>query len=589
MEEWERLLEELKAEFLLREEELELLHEIDLQIVESDGPLDETFHFIVGRTQALLNSDRTHILLRRGSDLATIYSSSDTDLGQRVPISRSVTGHCLNANATVNVADLSQGGYDDSYVPIQGYVGDEMRSLLAVPVRVHDVAIGVLNAESTRADAFRPVHERVATAIAAQVAIALQRVQHFDQAALIAEVDQLIFTDNGSLPVLQLALEKVMVALHRMEYVELSGAQILFRRGPNLLEIVYSTTPSDVGLTVAINESICGRAVREGRTIVVGDVNNDPEYRRMLGAAIQSEIAVPILLGDNNLAIGVLNVESEEPDVFRGFYELVLRTFAEKVKTLLAFTKLRTDVTEALELRHADELMIAVGDQTSNMVHRLNNTVGAMRVRIRELQDVEASGTLQTEELREGLGALLSLAERTLEMPQEVTRFLSRDGDIVDLNQCVEAAIRRVGVPSDVVLDLKLGNGIPALPLYCFDIVVQNLLQNALDAMPVGGRLTVSTSLIAHRELPAGYVQLIVADTGAGIPDDIRDQVFVLNFTTKGEKGGKGLGLGLWWVRNFIRRAKGEITISSTVGVGSVVIVKIPADRSSGIALYSHS
>jgi signal transduction histidine kinase len=75
----------------------------------------------------------------------------------------------------------------------------------------------------------------------------------------------------------------------------------------------------------------------------------------------------------------------------------------------------------------------------------------------------------------------------------------------------------------------------------------------------------------------------VIADTGQGIPDEILPHVFELNFTTKGEKG-KGLGLGLWWVRNFVRRAKGNITITSTADAGSEVVVKLPVDRSSEVA-----
>jgi signal transduction histidine kinase len=584
MEEWERLFDQLRAEFLFREQELELLHEIDVKILESHIPLDDTFTFIVDRTQDLLRSDHTHVLLRRGRFLETVYTTSNTDRGQLVPMSASLTGQCLTDDVTINVPDVTAEPYAQRYIPIHGYGGPHMLSLMAVPIRVDDATIGVLNVESARPGAFGPMHERVSSTIAAQVAIALQRSQLFDQAALFADVDQLVFTDTGPQQVLQSALEKVIAALWRLQYVELSGAQILFLRGPDHLEIVHSTNPSDVGLTVAIGESICGRAVRERRTIVVGDVSKDREYRRMLGPAIQSEIAVPIMLGDADLVIGVLNVESEELDVFTGFYELILRNFADKVKTLLAFTKLRTDVTEALELRSANDLLVAVGDQTSHMIHRLNNTVGAMRVMIRELQAMHGNGGLESDDdLRESLDALLKLVDRTLEMPQDVTRFLSQERDIVNLNECVTAAIHAVDIPANVELTLDLGDRIPSLPLYSFDIVVQNLLQNAVDAMPTGGRLTVSTAMTTHPELPTGYVQLIVSDTGIGIRDETLDQVFLLNFTTKHEKRGKGLGLGLWWVRNFVRRAGGDIMITSTVGAGSHFVVKIPVEQASAI------
>lgn len=582
MEEWERLLKELHAEFLLREEELELLHQIDLRILEGQRRLDETFSYIVAGTQALLKSEHTHVLLKRGGYLESVYTSALIDIGQRIPISTSITGSCLISNAVVCVPNLDQSPFREQYHPIHGYEGPPMQSLLAAPIRLHGVTIGVLNAESTLPGAFRTVHERMLPAIAAQVAIALERAQHFDQAELFADVDQLVFADNDPQEVLQSALEKVTRALERLQYVDISGAQILFRRGPNELEIVHSTNPADRGIVVAIDNSICGLAVTQKETIVVGDVTTQRQlYRRILGPAIKSEIAVPIMLGDNNVVIGVLNVESEELDVFSGFYEVVLTSFADKVKTLIAFTKLRADVTEALELRHADELLVAVGDQTSNLIHRLNNTVGAMRVRLRELQGMQEAGELQAnDDLREAFDSLLSLADRTLEMPQQVTRFLSRNSDAGDINEYVKSAIADLEIPASIELAVSLSEHIPTITLYCFDIVVQNLLQNALDAMPKGGRLTVTTSTVTHPQTLAGYVQIVVKDTGVGISDEIRPQVFELNFSTKSEKSGKGLGLGLWWVRSFVRRALGEIAIVSTVGIGTKVTVKLPVDSS---------
>ena len=112
---------------------------------------------------------------------------------------------------------------------------------------------------------------------------------------------------------------------------------------------------------------------------------------------------------------------------------------------------------------------------------------------------------------------------------------------------------------------------------------VLNLLQNALDAMPDGGKLTVCTTAVQHEKPVTGYVQLTVGDTGVGIPQEIASKVFDLKFTTKSERNrGEGLGLGLWWVRNFVRRAKGDITIRSEPGVGTEVYVKIPTGPASG-------
>lgn len=573
MEEWERLLGELRAELTLREHELELLHEIDLRLLATEPPTQDLFDFIVKRTQKLLHANHTTILLRRSTFLEPMYSNLRSVVGQRVPISQSMTGLSLESDETINISDLTSRPHNLRYAPLRGYRGSKMRSLLATPIRISGKAVGVLNAESREADAFRPVHERISAAIAAQIAIALQRTQLLDSTVIFADVDRLMFAGDDSQEVVQAALERVMAELRRLEHVQHSGAQIMFLRGQDELEIVHSTSTQDIGTMVAVDKSVSGRAVRERKTIIVGDVNKDPLYQRMLGDSIRSEIAVPIMVGSDDVVIGVLNVESEEEDAFYGFYQVVLEGFAEKVRTLLAFAKLREDVTEVLELRSADDLLVAVGDQTSHLIHRLNNTVGVMRHRIIELQDMQKAGRLAGNDfLAASLEALRNLAERTLKMPDDITRMLGQGGTKVDVNDCVRLAVNQTERPEKVILDLDLDGDIPRLPLYSFDIVVQNLLQNALDAMPEGGVLSVSTGIAT------GHFQLKVRDSGMGIPTDVQKKMFELNFTTKDARG-RGLGLGLWWVRNFVRRSGGDITVRSAVGNGAEVTVRIPLDR----------
>jgi signal transduction histidine kinase len=589
MEEWERLLSELRAEFLLREQELELLHDIDLQLLKAEPPTQEIFDFIVGRTQKLLGANHTTILLRRSTFLEPMYSNLKSVIGQRVSINESMTGLSLETDATVNITNLTEDLHIRRYAPLRGYRGAQMHSLLATPIRIGGTPVGVLNAESREVNAFGLVHERIVAAIAAQIAIALQRTQLVDSNVIFTDVDRMMFAGDDSQEVIQAALERVMSELKRLEHVDHTGAQIMFLRGNDELEIVNSTNPQDVGTLVAVGDSVSGRAVTERKTIIVGDVSEEPKYKRMLGASIRSEIAVPILFGEDDIVIGVLNVESEEQDAFYGFYQIVLESFAEKVRTLLAFAKLRANVTEVLELRSADDLLVAVGDQTSHLIHRLNNTVGAMRVRVIELQDLlESGGLTDSEFLSETLEALRRLADRTLKMPDDITRMLGQGGSKVQANDCVRLATHQIERAPNVRLEIDLGENIPTLPLYSFDIVVQNLLQNGIDAMPDGGVLSVSTCTVLNRGPSTGYLQLKVSDTGVGIPVDVQKKMFELNFTTK-ESRGRGLGLGLWWVRNFVRRSGGDITIQSSVGQGTAVTVKIPLDRPSRTSAASSS
>jgi signal transduction histidine kinase len=587
MQEWERLLNELHSELSLRERELDLLHAIDLRLLEPEKSPQEIFDFIVRETRDLLQAEYATILLRRSTFLEPMYSTLESVVGQRVPISKSLTGLSLERNKLVN-ADLSASEYRAKYAPQRGYTGPPMRSLLATPIRIRDTIVGVLNVESTHARVFKRVHERIAIAVASQVAIALQRTQTLASTVLFADVDRLMFVSDDSQDaarqsehVIQIALEKVMSELTRLEHVQHTGAQIMFLRGEDQLEIVHSTNPSDIGLTLPVANSVCGRAVRGRETVNIGDVSSDPEYQRMLGTSIRSEIAVPILYGQDDLVIGVLNVESSDLDAFYGSYQVVLENFAEKVRTLLAFARLRADVTEAIELRSADDLLLAVGDRTTHIIHRLNNTVGLMRFAIEELQDKQKGGNLDEDFLSESLTMLHNSAMRALKLPDEmITLQIAAAGTTVDINECVNEAITKIGVPEAVTLDLHLADYIPPQPLHGFDIVVQNLLQNAIDAMPGGGCLSVSTAMVLDPMHSTGYLQLSISDSGNGIPLEIQRHIFDLKFSTKRDKG-TGLGFGLWWVRTFVRRSRGDITIRSALGSGTEAVVKIPIIRPS--------
>jgi signal transduction histidine kinase len=577
LQQWELLLEELRAEFILREKQLKLLHEIDLRLLQDDRRLDKTFKFIADRTRELIGSDHASILLRRGRFLETAYSSDGVDIGQRLPIDRSIAGKCLSEREPIIIVDLTASEYSDIYYPIAGYSGDEMKSLLETPIEIHDDSLGVLCLESIRPGAFTEVHAHVAEAIASQVAIALQRVQHFDREKLFAKLDRMMLEPTGSQQVIQLALNHIMDELRRLG-VELSGAQILFRKGKSELEIVHSTNIADVGLSVKIDTSICGRAVKECRTVVVGDVDKDPQYRRMLGPNIQSEIAIPLTLGDESYIIGVLNVESEELEAFSGYYQIILDSFADKVRILLAFAKLRANVTEALEARQANDLLIAVGDQATNMIHRLNSTAGALRFKLIDLRNLADKDKLQPgTNLSHELSELVDLADQTLEIPGEVTRFLSEGHKLVDINQSIETVLDKTKRPANITVQQELQSDLPMLSLYSFEIVLQNLIRNAIDAMPNGGVLTLSTKLVSHVEASSAYAQITISDTGGGIATNDRPHIFELNFTTKRNKG-KGLGFGLWWVRNCVLRSGGDISVKSAVGHGSCFTIKIPVD-----------
>jgi PAS domain S-box-containing protein len=138
-----------------------------------------------------------------------------------------------------------------------------------------------------------------------------------------------------------------------------------------------------------------------------------------------------------------------------------------------------------------------------------------------------------------------------------------------DLSVLIDESLRYMKIPDGVSVKRQFNQ----VPLFRVDAnqlkrVFQNLVENAVDAMDQNGTLTITT-----REVD-GFVEVAFQDTGKGIPDDIRAQLFKPFFTTKI----KGMGIGLAISQKFVQAHNGTIAVESEVRKGSTFTVKLPID-----------
>jgi len=233
------------------------------------------------------------------------------------------------------------------------------------------------------------------------------------------------------------------------------------------------------------------------------------------------------------------------------------------------------DITRraGLEKRLAvSERLAAVGRLAAKVAHELNNPLdGILRyinLSTRLLDGGDASkvpGYLA--ESRKGLIRMAQIIGELLEFSRSSHPYF----DALNINRTVEEAVRtlqdKAGVAGvTVTLDLR-EEGMPSLRGGMLYQVCCNLLKNAIDAMPDGGRLTVTTGL-RERE-----VVLRFEDTGIGLPEDI-ERIFEPFFTTK--KPGQGTGLGLAICKDYIERLRGRILAERNQPQGAVFTVSIP-------------
>jgi signal transduction histidine kinase len=227
-------------------------------------------------------------------------------------------------------------------------------------------------------------------------------------------------------------------------------------------------------------------------------------------------------------------------------------------------------------LRRKDSLrMESLGRLTSGIAHDFNNLLTVMHGHLDLLGEcVPAVGPAQ--EMLDALRRTAACAAQLSSQMLSLARQQPLTPQLVDLGSLmteVVSALRRVfGSRIEIVVQ-RTPNVPPLRAVSCqLTQVLLNLCLNARDAMPNGGRLTLTTEAI---DLDRGtFVRLRVSDTGGGIPSDLLAHIFEPYFTTR---PGHGSGLGLSTVDRIVRAHQGWITCSSEPGRGSTFDLFFPA------------
>ncbi|WP_301782063.1 PAS domain-containing sensor histidine kinase [Caballeronia sp. SEWSISQ10-4 2] len=279
-------------------------------------------------------------------------------------------------------------------------------------------------------------------------------------------------------------------------------------------------------------------------------------------------------------------------DGTRFWAHVVVDAIRDESGKLLGFAKVTRDISErkqtaeALERANAalfqSQKMEAIGQLTGGIAHDFNNllavvlsSVDVLATRAQNYADIKVLDTMRRAVERGALltQQLLSFARR---QPLMVERY--------DLNTVIssfEAVLRRAG-NSAIEMDIRPARDASTVLLDAarFEAALLNLVVNARDAMPDGGKLVVA---VENVELDAGqvgnlapgaYVRVSVADTGSGMPPEVAARAFEPFFTTK--EVGKGTGLGLSQVYGFIAQSGGDVVIDSEEGKGTTIGMYLP-------------
>jgi two-component system cell cycle sensor histidine kinase/response regulator CckA len=234
------------------------------------------------------------------------------------------------------------------------------------------------------------------------------------------------------------------------------------------------------------------------------------------------------------------------------------------------------------QLNHAQKMQ-SVGRLAGGIAHDFNNLLTVINGTV----ELALSSQDPSDPYHADFVAIQEAAQRATALTRQLLAF-SRQNAVqlrdVPINEALTQMLgmlrRMVGADVGIATDMAGDAGLVRVDVGQLEQVITNLMVNARDAMPQGGRITVSTARETVAEgtsavAPAGdYVRITVRDTGVGMSAEVQDHLFEPFFTTKSV--GKGTGLGLAIVYGIVRQSGGTITVESAIGVGTAFHVLLP-------------
>lgn len=336
---------------------------------------------------------------------------------------------------------------------------------------------------------------------------------------------------------------------------------------------------------------VARRAIEQGAQLVLRDQTNAPapqSFGEEISRRSNSLMFVPIRKGSK--AVGILSVQSYKIRAYDQSDLKTLQALADYCGG--AFNRIRAEeaLRESQQVILRQERLAAVGQLSAGVAHEFNNILTIIKGHANLLADYSHT----TPETRASLAQIISSSERAANLTRQMLAFSRKQvmqAKILNLKEVVTEVTK--------MLSRLLGENIslccdfaPNLPPVRADAgmmeqIIMNLALNARDAMPKGGRLTITGRGVLLNEqvlqgrseaYPGLFVCLAITDTGCGMDEATLQRIFEPFFTTK--EVGKGTGLGLSTVYGIVKQHHGWIEVTSKKGKGTTFNIFLPVAAS---------
>ncbi len=572
-------LKELRDQY----ERLSLLYQVS-NVIHSTLDPQQALKLILGEAVRLMRASSGSVVLVNPTtgflEIQAAIGFPDQVSDLRLRVGEGVTGWVAKSGKPARVGDVWG---DKRYIPVRG----EVRSELAVPFEVGGDVRGVLNVDSDRENAFSQADQELLEAVAVQAARVIANTWMYEQLRLKARLFETLVsvsrTINSTLS-LDEALQVVTREASLLVKAKMCSLMMLDESGEFLdLRANHGAGPAYLNKPrLVVGESMLGIVVRRKKPLQVENVQVSGRYQNVDVARTEglvSLLSVPLVFGGQ--AIGTLNVYTGTPHSFSNEEIRILSAMAELSAVAIEKARLYERIVDVEEQLRQNEKLSAVGLLAAEVAHEIRNPLTVMKMLFHSLDLRFPDGDPRNRDV-EIMGQKMDLLNRIVEQILDFARSSEPRLAPVDLNELIDDLglltrhkLRNQGVK----LTRDLNDDLPEIladPTQ-LEQAFLNLTLNAVEAMPNGGHLKISSRLARPRASGPRHVVVEFQDTGEGMSEEQQKRAFTsLLQTTKA----RGTGIGLAIVGRVVEAHRGKVKIKSEIGRGTTISIQLPVDRS---------
>jgi len=531
-----------------------------------EGILDEVMNVFDASSASIClldaDSDKLSIEVERGL--------SKAGKGFELPMGVGITGWVALHGEPFLCSDVEK---EEKYFELD----DRVRSEMAAPLSEGGRTVGALNVDSLEEGAFREADLRLLTLMANEAGRVLENMWMVQQLRRKADQFQTL-VQVGQDMAGKRKVEEILQTITREALLLMDcrlSAFFLYDREKDLLNLHSlqdGNGPRSYNESLNPAESLLGTSLRGHRQVQTRDLFRTEEHhfvKLIREENLHSMLVTPVVYESE--PIGLLTLYVDRKHRFNDDERMIARALADLGAIAVQNARLYARVFDSEESMRKSERLTTLGTLAAEIAHEIRNPLMVIRLLFDSLELEDAGDENKNKDLsiiREKLDDLNQIAGRILDFGKSRESF-RKTFPLGEILEEVALLVRLKLEQSHVVLnvDEALEEILVFVDKGQLQQALLNLILNALVAMPRGGQLAIETVRSAE-----GKAEILVKDTGSGIPDEFREKIF--DSFLSGSVGGSGLGLAI--SKRILRGHDGDLELVESTSEGTVFRLTLP-------------